>query len=347
MSCGLYCCIDLIDLELDEMDQQLSINGFITNQPEVYTVTIKRTGKFSDHKFAEDPVSGARIEILTKGGVSTLLSENSPGVYETNPGDFVGTVGQSYRLMVQLPNGKKYSSTYEELLPAPPIANLDFNFLEESYLNESDNITSFKKVDILVNTQIPSNPNNVFFKWDVSGEYEFREIEALTDIFAYTGVGPAQFTCFIPDEIRLGEVMVFDGSNMAGKLLRQEVIKSIKVDYKFAFNYCVHVKQYSLTRTAYDFWNKASKILNRDNSVFSESVGTFQGNMSNEDNPDEVVHGLFYASAVSPARMFVHRDSVDRPVSNCVVTDTAFSAACMDCLEIDNSTRLRPPYWPQ
>jgi hypothetical protein len=343
---GLVSCVDQIELDLQKENQNLAINGFITNFPDPYLVFIRYAGNYGESVQEENPVTGAQVQIISSNGSLANLEEIRSGVYETNPSNFVGQVGNRYHLAVVLPDGSHYISEPEELLPVPPIFDLNYKYYEEQVINAAENISFQKRIDILLNTHIPANPENVFFKWDVKGEYEFRESEALTDIFAYTGVGPVLYTCYIPHNIRLGDVTVFDGGSIQGKLLRDEVIKTIDVDYKFAFNYCVHVKQSSLTKEAFSYWNKVEKTLNRNGLLLEESVGKLNGNISNVDDPSEQVSGYFYASAIQSNRMFIPRDSVGRPVSNCILVDSAFVEACMDCLTIHHSTRERPSYWP-
>ncbi len=342
----LVSCVDQIELDLQKVNQNLAINGHITNLPEPNLVFIRYAGNYGESIQEEVPVNGASVDIISSNGLSANLEEIKAGIYQTNPSSFVGKIGNSYQLNVVLPDGSHYISEPEELLPIPPIFELDYNFYEEPYLTALENISYQKKIDILLKTQVPNNPENVFFKWEVKGEYEFRESEALTDIFAYTGVGPVLYTCYIPHNIRLGDIAVFNGDPVKGKLLSDEVIKTIDVDYKFAFNYCVHVKQSSLSESAYTYWNQVGKTLERNGLILGESVGALNGNISNVNDSSDKVAGYFYASAITTKRMFVPRDSVGRPVSNCVLIDSAFVEACMDCLTIKHSTRERPSYWP-
>ncbi len=343
---GFVSCVDQIDLDLKNVDQNLAINGLITDLPEPYFVFVRYAGNYGESIQEEIPVIGASVQIISSNGTLTNLQEIKPGIYQTNPANFIGQVGDKYKLNVILPDGRHYDSETEELIPVPPILDLDYNFYEQSYLTENENISYQKKIDVLLTTQVPDNAKNVFFKWDVMGEYEFRENEALTDIFAYTGVGPILYTCYIPDNIRLGDIVVFNGEALMGKPLIEKVVKSIDVDYKFAFNYCVHVQQSSLTKKAYNYWSQVNKTLNRSGLLFEESVGKLKGNISNVDAPFESVSGYFYASAISSKRMFVPRDSVGPPVPKCILVDSAFVETCMDCLTIKHSTRQRPTYWP-
>ncbi len=339
-------CIDRIDLELDSGATRLAINGHITNRIEPYLITIVQQGSYGKVIKQQRPISNAEVIVESASGGRTNLQETSPGNYLSDSTKFTGVVGEHYRLRVFLSDGRSYLSAFEPLLPVPPITNLDYFFYEEQYLNESEIISSQKRIDVLVSTPVPLNGNNVFFSWEVRGEYEFRELEALTDIFAYTGVGPTMFTCFVQDNIRLGEIVVHDASTSRGAFLNRLPIKTVDVDYKFAFNYCVHVDQLSLSEPAYRYWQAASQTLDRNGTILEEAIGKLRGNITSVNNAEEKVHGYFYASAISMARLFVPRDSVDRPVSSCIIPDPAFEEVCKECVEIEQSTRKRPAYWP-
>ena len=339
-------CISEIELDLKGENRVLVINGHITNRPESYFVSVKFTGNSSIDHAVQEPVSNAKVWIQSSTGQTAFLTEDSLGVYKTDPEYFIGKIGEHYQLFVEEPELGRYNSGIEPLLPVYPIVDLDYQYFETPELNELNNIAPHKSIDIFATTVIPTDPENTFIKWTVTGEYEFREIEALTDIFATTGVGPAQFTCFIQDIIRLGDVVVFDASKTTGDLFIREKIKSIDINYKFAFNYCVHVKQFSLSKTAYRYWNQVKMVRERTGDFFEGIPGQVIGNIRSDDHPEEVVHGLFYASAVASDRIFVERDSVSRPISPCIIVDSSFDEPCKDCLLLRTSTKLRPSYWP-
>ena len=340
----LNACIDPIELDSQRKPTFLVINGQITDRIGPYSVTINQSGnEVSELTYVND----AMVNIISSDGQFTQLSHVGPGLYQTDPQDLIGRIGNTYTVQVIMENGAIYRSEPEKLLPVTPILNVDFDFVREPILNEVENVSEQKRVKIKLDTHVPDNLENVFFKWNVIGEYEFKEEEALTDIFRETGVGTELFTCYVADIIRGGDVSVFDGTDNAGTRLLQQEIKSIDVNYKFSFNYCAHIEQQSLTSGAYQFWSAVNLAKNRSGTLFETIPGRITGNIKNINNPEEEVLGYFYASSVVNRRLFIPPDSVSRPVSPCLVIDPAFRSSCMNCLELENSTRAIPPYWPR
>ncbi len=343
---GTICgCVDTIDLPGGVDISYVVINGQITNERKPYIITVSQSA--TNGELSEQKITGALVSIKSTDGAVEVLTEYQRGSYRTDSTQFIGIIGNSYVVEVVLDDGRIYQSSPEKLLPVPPIQKLDFDFVKEAELNEIDNIVFRKRVKIKINTVIPDNPENVYFKWDVTGEYEFKESEALTDIFATTGVGTFLFTCFVQDPVGIGDISIFDGSNAASAQLQSQQIKSIEVDYKFTFNYCVHVKQQSLTQGAYEFWRSVKESTERSGELFERNPGQITGNIRNVSNSSEKVLGYFYASAVVNDKLFISPDSVEKPVSPCLVIDPDFESACMDCLELARSTREVPSYWPR
>ncbi len=338
-------CIETIDLaDRSNTEQYITINGQITSLNEPYVVTIAKSGTFNEYI---EKISDADVKIIGSNGYIYQLEPTEAGRYETDQNQPPGIVGNTYFLMVTLNNGDIYQSAIEELLPVSPIEDITFEYVKEKELNEELNIVDRKRVKISVTNGIRDNSEITYYKWNVTGEYEFRESEALTDIFMFTNVGPVLLTCFVDDPIRLGEVYVFNTEEALGHEKFKQEIKSIDVDYKFAFNYCVHVQQESLSCEAYQFWTNVQEVTEREGGLFENTPGNITGNISNIDDPEEIVLGYFYASAVTEKKIFISADLVGNPVSPCYVIDDDFEAECMECLEIPNSRRGLPSYWPR
>lgn len=338
-------CIETIDLNNKKNVQEyITINGQITNLNEPYVVTVAKSGRNNSYS---TKISDAIVEIYSSNGYKYELEPIMNGRYETGKNEPPGIIGGTYFLVVTLQNGETYQSLTEQILPVSPIKEVTFEYLKERELNELLNIVDKKRVKINVVNDIQDNSTMLYYKWDVTGEYEFRESEALTDIYRFTNVGPVLLTCFVYDPIRLGEVHVFNASDLIGQSKFQREIKSIDVDYKFAFHYCVHVRQQSLTKEAYHFWEKVNSSVDREGGLFEKTPGNIMGNIRNKNDPTEKVLGYFYGSAVAEEKLFISPDDVENPVSPCYVIDDDFTAECMECLEIENSRRGLPTYWPR
>tara|TARA_X000001036_G_scaffold275522_1_gene255841 strand:- start:662 stop:1726 length:1065 start_codon:yes stop_codon:yes gene_type:complete len=337
-------CLDQIQFDGVKKESFLVVDAHISDQPGPYTVYLSRSG-FDDTP--GENISDAEINILTDDSERFYFEEIANGTYQSDSVDLIGQIGREYILEIKLSDGSFYKSDSEKLLPVPPIEKIDYDLSIISFLNEVENIKDQKKVNITVSMLIPENIDNRYFKWDVSGEYEFREIEGLTDIYIETGIGTVLYRCYIQDHLRKGEISIFDGSKYGGELLNHKEIKSIDLSFKFAFQYCVNVKQSSLTRGAFEYWRAIKESRERSGSLFEKIPSSVPGNIKNVNDLSEKVYGYFYASSFVSDRLFIGGDSIRAPISPCIVIDPAYSTACMDCLSLPKSTRKIPSYWPK
>lgn len=107
-------CTKVIDINLNDAAPQLVIQGNVTNQAGITTVTISKSINYSlDNVFPT--VSGATVTIKdSTTGITTPLVEVTPGTYQTST--ILGTVGHTYLLNV-LVNGTAYKAS--STMPSP------------------------------------------------------------------------------------------------------------------------------------------------------------------------------------------------------------------------------------
>ena len=106
-SLSLFSCEKVIDIEFNESEALIVIEGELTDDStNPQTITISKTTDFqttNDQLF----VSGAVVLITDDAGNSGILSETSPGKYQTTT--LVGIPGRTYSLTVTY-DGKTYTS---------------------------------------------------------------------------------------------------------------------------------------------------------------------------------------------------------------------------------------------
>jgi hypothetical protein len=101
------CYRDIIDLDLQDFDPQIVIEGSITDQPGPYLIRISKTGYLNQlNNFPT--VSGAEVMIHDNSGYSETLIETEAGLYETHT--MRGVSGRTYTLQV-LAEGKEFFAT--------------------------------------------------------------------------------------------------------------------------------------------------------------------------------------------------------------------------------------------
>lgn len=115
----LTSCEKEITVDLNSADQQIIIEGNVTDQPGPYTVKITKTVNFTDDNDNQyPPVTNAVVSISDNTGFSETLTETAPGVYITN--QLVGSPLKTYTLKVNA-EGKEYQAN--STMPAK--VNLD------------------------------------------------------------------------------------------------------------------------------------------------------------------------------------------------------------------------------
>lgn len=106
-------CQDVIDLDLDAADQQIVIEGILTDQPGKHRVQITKSVPF-DQLSQYPAISGAFVTIADDAGLLDTLSESAPGIYETQKLT-QGIAGRAYTLRV-VAEGKTF--TARSIMPA-------------------------------------------------------------------------------------------------------------------------------------------------------------------------------------------------------------------------------------
>lgn len=115
----LFSCEKVIEIDLNEADSRLVIEGNITSESETYEVYLSTSGGYFDNT-AVQPVENGTVIVSDEDGNSINLNQTSPGVYSTNA--FVGVENMNYSLLVSV-DGEQYSGS-DYLPPSIPIDSI-------------------------------------------------------------------------------------------------------------------------------------------------------------------------------------------------------------------------------
>ncbi|RYF66562.1 MAG: DUF4249 domain-containing protein [Cytophagaceae bacterium] len=106
----------------------LIVDGYITDQPGPHQVTLTYTDDFT-FKALNYIVTGATVIVADDQGRQQRFSEVGKGMYRT-PAAFQGQAGRTYKLLVTLPDGRRYESKPELLKAAPAIDRIYDEYTE-------------------------------------------------------------------------------------------------------------------------------------------------------------------------------------------------------------------------
>jgi hypothetical protein len=111
---GLFSCEKVIEVKIRDADQKYVIEAVLTDEPGSCKVLLSRTKKIFESNQVMD-ISGAAIKIADNG-VDHVLTETSPGVYESSV--LTGIPGHRYDLSVAV-NGELFTATCTMQQPVP------------------------------------------------------------------------------------------------------------------------------------------------------------------------------------------------------------------------------------
>jgi hypothetical protein len=144
--------------------------------------------------------------------------------------------------------------------------------------------------------------------------------------------------------------------------------------------YSINVEQQVLTADAYAYWLNLYKTTEDVGGLFDPLPGQVNGNIRNENDPDEVVVGFFGAGNVTKKQIFVTEDdllddyatyqhpycqldtilvefipqlpsstllysAIYSPSGLAIVAFTSGSSNCLDCRSYGGVT-TKPDFWP-
>jgi hypothetical protein len=339
--CVSFSCVDPVQLDVAGEEQFLVIEGQITNVEESYKVRIFESAQQKSGKInMTNPISNAEVIIWSQDGENITLSEVEPGQYMSKIGELVGQSGIQYYLEVKLSDGKEYRSNPEYIDQVTPISDVSFKFLPEEQLNQFENIVIKNMLKVFIDVELTDDREETFLKWEVNGEYQFNE-------YKFPGPDVVNRTCYVLDNLPLGDVEILKASSIDQIDISEIEIKSVKVNHKFASNYCFHIRQETLSQGAYDYWEKIKKITESEGSLFENPFGRVRGNITNINDSSDQVMGYFSASAIAEEKAFVPIEIVNNPKSPCpTYRDPILGPACRDCMTIKKSSLTKPSYWP-
>ncbi len=306
-------CIVPYKPETTANDELLTVEGVITDQPEINTIKLHMSvplWKVSNEK----PVKGAKVWLTGEMGRIDSLRETSIGTYATDKTTFQGKTGRKYILHINTPEfygGHSYESIPMEMKPVPPIEEITYNkkvFSPQPWNTEG--------CEIYVNTSDPTNKCS-FYKWKYSETWEF-----------HLPFDVPNKICWIT--VNSDKVMIKNTSILAENKVSEFPINTIEnpVD-RLSVKYSILVTQYSLSEDEYNYWESLKNTLDQMGSLYDIVPTSVPNNIYCIENPGEKTLGYFSVSAVSSKRLFIKDNFVGSNIDMCS-SDTIFGSQPLD-----------------
>ena len=294
----------------------LVIDGVINATPNgISTIILSRTKNLADSQAAK-PETGAQIFIDAENGGSFFLTPQGNGVYNSAPLNLSSV--EKYRLRISTSNGSNYQSYYVTVKQTPPIDSLSWS-----------QDTLHKDVTVFVHAHDPLG-NTRFYRWDYIETYQYRsQLDAglglKNGLMYYIDSTTQQYNCWATANsttisIATSEALSRDVISYA------PVIRIPKNAEQIGIRYSANVRQYGLTKEAYQYWDILKKSTQQTGTIFDPQPSQILGNIHCITNPNEPVIGYVSASFITEMRLFIDRRDV---------IDWVYSVPGNDC-KMDN-----------
>nr|WP_295927362.1 DUF4249 domain-containing protein [uncultured Dyadobacter sp.] len=291
----IHSCIDPFSPpEVNNPDTFLVVDGFLNVNGDTSTIRLSHTQNTNDNKpVVNEP--GASITVEAENGETYLFQEVGNGLYQLPPAGF--DQNKKYRLHIKRRNGGNYESEYVVVSKTPPIDSLTYR------VDANRNAML-----VYVNAHDASNATR-FYRWNFDETYEYR----MPFYSSLTRDVPNKQIIPRPENINVCWRTLSSKDIKLGSTIKlsQDIIRDVPVNIidigtnKLYFGYTILVRQYGLTREAFEYWTDLAKTTQGTGSLFDPQPSQVTGNIRNKADEKELVFGYFSAAQEQKKRIFI------------------------------------------
>lgn len=303
-------CVDEYWPVLDKYENLLVVDGYISNEPGPYRVKLSMSSKLDDRQII--PVANASLVIMDDQGESETLTEIEPGTYVTSSTGIQGAIGKQYKIKIVTAGSETYESGFEELKNPTGIDTV-FPVIE---YRVQDNLTHDRVgYQFYLNT-IPAVSDTNYYLERLEATYEYRA-DFLIKLIYVGALMPfinsdSLQTCW--RTYKVPEIFTYSDKNQSDPAITDIPLNYVDTETReLAIRYSLLVKQFSLSETAYKFWNSIKEQNSNQGGLYNTQPYQIRGNLLNTSDPEEPVLGYFMVAGVAKKRIFVSPDMLPVP----------------------------------
>lgn len=283
----------------------LVVDGTLINGSDSTFIRLSRTKKL-DENTATAGEQNAQLSVEDADGntVYNFVQVNTKGQYAV-PGMTLD-VNKMYHLRINTADGRQYVSDNIAIKNTPPIDSI-------SWQQKADGVT------IYANTHDPQN-NTVYYRWDYIETWDYY-----TTYFSIIKYDPAgvtyddKFPTRAADEyvyhcwktFNSNQVLTTSTANLSEDRVNLYSVRFIPQDaIELNAIYSILVKQYAITKEAYEYFQNIKRISEQTGSIFDAQPSELKNNFHCLNNPNEPVIGYLTGSSVQHQRIFIKNEQV-------------------------------------
>ena len=299
----LFSCVNEVQLPIRQVQPRLVVDGLITDEAPPYFFKLTLSGAYlSGAGFPEELIINGAVATITDDGARTVQLEQDPlqpSYYVVRDASFQGQPGHRYTLKVTLPDGTVYVSAPELLAPVASLERVYADYRRtEASSGQPDLYT------ILIDTKDPATPGD-YYRWSA-----YSYVPRWTRYDPQHPPSPqsncSTCSCWVPYYSQLTNVLsdaLINGNRISRYTVFNSPVYAVGKQY-------AEVRQYSLTRQAFQYWTRFEEQRSRTGSLFDPQPTSIEGNVHQQADTTVLALGYFGASAVSQRRVVIPGDTI-------------------------------------
>ena len=256
-------------------------------------------------------------KLVTLSGCSVVVEDSGEHRFTFNEAGETGcyrgylegsavVVGNKYRLRLKTPEGKEYVSRFEKLMPCPDVS---FVYYEVQTQPTPDKKVNKNGLQFYIDYKGDDNYGR-FYRWELTQTYEYHSTWPLDKWLDVDGphdlIRPdySNYTCYKTD--KLDDIFVLSTDGFAQNRFTKYKLHFVPDQTQvLQYRYNLLVRQYSLTQSAFNYWENLKKNNQEAANLFGRQPANVKGNILNVNDTTEVVLGYFGVSVVKSKRVRV------------------------------------------
>ncbi|RZL08746.1 MAG: DUF4249 domain-containing protein [Pedobacter sp.] len=274
----------------------LVVEGFINTGADSTIIKLSRTGNVDNNNAI--PEEGATVTVESDAGDKYNLPAKPKGIYASASLGLSST--KKYRVVIKTSGGSVYESDFVQPKQSPPV-DVKWTTKEDGvYLN--------------VSTQ-DATKNSRYYRWEFEEAWIFYA--AYESLFKSIGDTMIKRN-LIDDNIykcwgsgKSANILLGTSVKLQDDIIAMNQIGIISSNSeKLSERYSILVKQYALSKEAFDFWEGLKATTENLGSIFDVQPSQVTGNIHNTANAEEPVIGFISAGTVSTQRIYINKSEL-------------------------------------
>ncbi len=373
-------CVELFQPETVDYNDMLFIESLLTDDSSIPSkVIISRSAPLLPpdaegngtrlEGFSTFNEGGAIVQIHCDDGNIYLLDEVDLGQYTDIDNSLQAEYGKQYKITIQTIDGNIFESEYEELRQSPPIDSITYSTRQKKISDVGMIVFGYQ---FYINTHDPQ-PGPGYYRWVLDATYSYYA--PLNSTHIWLG---GQRVELMNDSVKncWKSVDVKGIFTATTKGLTENTIINSPLHFvsqygdQLSMKYSLHVVQYAITKSAYEFWSDLDRLVNQTGGLYETQPFQIEGNIKCITDPSLNVAGIFELASVSEIRSYANRPSDFKIVSSNCNIDTVGTEElpwedlkeetwlmeseegvyttswdyCFDC-SLKGGTLVKPPFW--